>query len=119
MSDIQDITSENWQKEVIEKEGLIIADFWAEWCGPCKNMNPILKALAITFDKKKAVQVDGLPIRFVKINIDENRDLAEQNNISSIPNLIFFRNGEKVHETVGSMPFGVLKETIENIARSL
>lgn len=119
MDNIIDVTNETWQKEVVEAEGLTIVDFWAEWCGPCRNMNPILKALSITFDKKKAVRVDEKPIRIVKVNIDENSELAAQNQVSSIPNLVFFYKGEKVHETVGSMPYAVLKETIENIANTL
>lgn len=118
MSMITNVTNETWETEVAQAKGLIIVDFWAEWCGPCRNMNPILEALAIKFDNSKII-VDNLPVRFAKVNIDHNQALAQENKITTIPNLVFFRNGEKVHEVVGSTPFGVLKETIENIALSL
>ncbi len=83
------------------KEGITLVDFYAEWCGPCKMMGPILESLN--------------NVNVIKVNVDEHGDLSEQFRIMSIPTLIFFKDGKKVDEVVGFHS----KEQIENILKEL
>lgn len=83
------------------KEGITLVDFYAEWCGPCKMMGPVLESLN--------------NVNVIKVNVDEHGDLSEQFRIMSIPTLIFFKNGEKVNEVVGFHS----KEQIENILKEM
>lgn len=78
-------------KELISSPKLTIVDFWAEWCGPCRNQLPILEEYA---KKNQDIQV-------VKINVDENTDLASEYGVKSIPTLIYFKSGNVEHKTVG------------------
>ncbi len=83
------------------KEGITLVDFYAEWCGPCKMMGPVLESL------------DNVNV--IKVNVDEHGDLSEKYRIMSIPTLIFFKDGVKVNEFVGFHS----KEQIENILKEL
>jgi len=86
------LTQENFTKEVIESAGPILADFWAEWCGPCKMLGPLLDELAAEYDGR---------VRIGKVNIDEHAALAAQFNITSIPTLLLFHKGEVAEQLVG------------------
>ncbi len=94
------ITQDNFEDEVIKSTTPILVDFWAEWCGPCKIVGPILGELSETYDGK---------MKIGKLNVDENPDLASRFNVMSIPTMKFFKNGEIVGELVGAAP----KNTIE------
>ncbi len=87
--------------EDLVKEGITLVDFYAEWCGPCKMMGPVLESLK--------------NINIIKVNVDEFGELSEQFRIMSIPTLVFFKNGEKVNEAVGFHS----KEQIESIIKEL
>ncbi len=87
--------------EELIKDGVVLVDFYAEWCGPCKMMGPVLESL------------DNVNI--VKVNVDEFEDLSENYRIMSIPTLIFFKDGKNVKEVVGFHS----KEQIENILKEL
>lgn len=76
----------------VEQEGLVLADFWAPWCGPCKMLAPILDELD---------QTSGDKVKIVKINVDENPETAGKFNVMSIPTMVLFKNGEPVDKTVG------------------
>jgi len=78
-------------KELISSPKLTIVDFWADWCGPCRNQLPILEEYA----------KNNQDIQVVKINVDENTDLASEYGVKSIPTLIYFRSGNIEHKTVG------------------
>ena len=86
MSNIKDINSTNFDKEVLNSELPVLIDFWAPWCGPCRMVGPVVENLAEANQGK---------IRVAKINVDENQALAMQYGIRSIPTLSFFKGGKK------------------------
>ena len=89
------LSGQNFSQEV-EKSGIpVLVDFWAEWCGPCKAIAPILDQLAVELQGK---------MKIVKVNVDESPDLAGKFNIMSIPSLLIFKNGAPVDQIVGAMP---------------
>jgi thioredoxin 1 len=90
-----EITTENFESEVLQSEVPVIVDFWAEWCMPCKMIAPVLEELAVEYDGKVTVG---------KLNVDEQADLAAQYNIISIPTLLVFKNGEVAEQHVGAAP---------------
>lgn len=99
------ITSANFKTEVEESKIPVVIDVFATWCGPCKQMSPVVDALATELFGK---------IKIVKLNIDEERDLAIQYNISSIPTFVFIKNGQMIGKESGSMSKDVLKQKIES-----
>ena len=90
--------------ELINDSKLVIVDFWATWCGPCRMISPILDEL----EEEMADQ-----ITVVKVNVDDADEIAAQFRIMSIPTLLFFKNGQIVDKTVGAMPKAVLAEKIK------
>ena len=89
------LSEQNFSQEV-EKSALpVLVDFWAEWCGPCKAIAPILDQLAVELQGK---------MKIVKVNVDESPDLAGKFDIMSIPSLLIFKNGKPVDQIVGAMP---------------
>ena len=97
------ITNENFEDEVLAAKVPVILDFWAEWCGPCQTFIPILHSYA---EKTDAVKIG-------KINVDENRELAKQYRILSIPTVVLFENGEALKRHSGVLMEDELKEWIE------
>ena len=89
--------------ELLQSEKLVIVDFWATWCGPCRMLTPILDEVEEEMPEK---------IQVVKVNVDDADEIAAQFRIMSIPTLLFFKNGEIVDKTVGAMPKNVLVEKI-------
>lgn len=86
------ISSENFEEEVLNSEKPVLVDFFADWCGPCKMMAPIVEELATELDGKAKVG---------KLNVDENSDIAVEYNVMSIPTLIIFKNGKEEKRLVG------------------
>ena len=99
-----DITAETFE-ETIEKNDIVIVDFWAEWCGPCKQISPILEEIASNEDNK---------VTIAKINIDENPRVATDYGIRSIPTMLLFNNGELKDTKVGALPKQELNDWIKN-----
>ena len=92
MSNVKKVTTDTFRKDVIESDKPVIVDFWAEWCGPCKKLSPILEEVAEELDGQVTV---------AKVNVDEERNLGAMFQIMSIPNVLIFNHGEKVDEFVG------------------
>ena len=90
---IQSIKEDSFEKEVVNSELPVLIDFWAEWCGPCKEMNPILEEVSSEMEKK---------IKVLKINIDENPNIPNKYGVQSIPTLIIFKKGEAISTKVGA-----------------
>jgi thioredoxin 1 len=91
----REVTDANFQQEVLESEKPIMVDFWAEWCGPCRAVSPILDAIAHE-------HADKLDI--VKLNVDDNPETALKYGITSIPAMYVFRNGEIAKRVIGAKP---------------
>lgn len=101
-----EVGSQNFDKEVLQSSTPVVVDFYAHWCGPCKQMSPIIDALA----KENAGSV-----KFVKVDIDKSRDLAIKYGITSIPTLVFVKNGKPVSKEVGYKS----KDEIQRLVNSL
>ena len=98
-----DVTTATFEQEVINSEKPVIVDFWAEWCGPCHAVAPVLDRIA-------AEREDEL--KLVKVNIDNERGLAERYGVSSIPLIVLFRDGEPAAAAIGAMPKGMLEKQL-------
>lgn len=99
-------TDQNFQQEVEQNKGLVLVDFFADWCGPCKVMGPIIEELAGEYKDNGGVKIG-------KLNIDESMETAEKFNVMSIPTLIFFKDGKPAETLVGLQDKGSLKELID------
>ena len=95
------ITKDNFKSEVLEHKGTVLVDFWADWCGPCRMLSPIVDEVA----------TENPGIKVGKINVDEQQELSAQFGIMSIPTLLVFRDGKKISESIGLIP----KEQIEKM----
>ena len=91
----QDVTEATFDREVLESEDPVIVDFWAEWCGPCHLVAPILDQIA---EERRD------ELRLVKVNVDEEDGLARRYGIVSIPTIVLFKGGEPVAATIGARP---------------
>ncbi len=98
------LNESNFKKEVLEAKTLVVVDFWAAWCGPCKMIAPIVEELAKEYAQK---------VKIAKVDIDDNSNIASQYGIMSIPTLVFFKNGKAVAQTVGVVSKAELKRKIE------
>lgn len=88
------VTKENFEHEVLQSERTVLLDFWAEWCGPCRMLSPVVDQIA---EETPTIKVG-------KVNVDEQPDLARQFGVMSIPTLVVLKNGEVVHTSVGVQP---------------
>jgi len=100
MSNLMEATTGNFDKEVIQTAGKVLVDFWAPWCGPCRMQTPILE---------KLVESGEIKAKILKLNTDENTDIAQKYGIVSIPTLILFEDGKEKERFVGVQPENVLK----------
>lgn len=99
-----ELTDENF-REIINKYPLVAVDFWAEWCGPCKRMEPVIEQLAAEYSGKAV---------FGKMNVDQNRKVPQKFGIASIPTLIIFKDGEPVDKNIGLVQIGELERKLES-----
>jgi thioredoxin 1 len=97
-------TDGNFGVEVLESDKLVVVDFWAPWCGPCRLVGPILEEIAVDNDSK---------LKVVKVNVDENPALAQRYGIRGIPTMMFFKGGEAVDMTVGAAMKDRIQEKID------
>ena len=98
------ITDDNFQSEVLNSETPVLVDFWAEWCGPCRMVAPVLDQLADEMNGK---------VRIAKLNVDENQKVAYQYQVASIPTSILFKGGQMADRTMGAMPKSAFQSFIE------
>ena len=98
------LTSQNFEEEVLKSEKPVLVDFWAAWCGPCKMIAPIFEELAEEYKEE---------VKFGKVNVDEQTDLAVKYRVTSIPTLVLFKNGEITKTSVGFCSKSELKEMIK------
>ena len=103
---VHHIENEQIINEVLEKQGLVVVDFFATWCGPCQMLSPVI----VNLDKK----YDG-EVEFYKINVDENQDAAMRYGVNSVPTLIFFKDGEEIERQVGFMEEDELSKFIDEL----
>ena len=98
-------TSQNWKKEVEQSNVPVMVDFWASWCGPCRMVSPVIDALGRKHEGK---------IKIVKVNVDENQDLATKYGIMSIPTIMLFNNGKLIDQAIGAAPAEYFEEFLRN-----
>ena len=106
MSDEVKVTTGTFEAEVVKSAIPVVADFWAEWCGPCRMIAPVLKELAKDYKDK---------LKVVKINVDEEPDLAARYGIQSIPSLLFFKGGQIVKQQIGAVPRPILEKIVKEL----
>ena len=95
------LSEDNWEQEVLKSDTPVLVDFWAQWCGPCRMVAPVLDQIADEMDGK---------VRVAKLDVDSNQQIAYQFQVSSIPTFILFKNGQMADRMMGAMP----KSAFEN-----
>ena len=106
MSGIPSVNSQTFKTEVIESQQPVLVDFWAQWCGPCLMLGPVLEKIAVKYKDK---------IQVYKLNVDENRDIASDYQIMSIPCLIVFKGGMETGRIIGFMDEDRLSAEIDAV----
>ncbi len=102
----KEFTAENFEQEVIKSDKPVLVDFWAEWCGPCKMLTPVIDSVASEYSDKYSIG---------KLNVDHNSDIAAKYGIRSIPCLLFFNNGEVQEQIVGAVEKSEIVNTLEKL----
>ncbi|MDR0382200.1 MAG: thioredoxin [Oscillospiraceae bacterium] len=102
--EVQTLTTQNFSEAVSKTSGVVVVDFWAPWCAPCRLIAPIVERLAEALAGRA---------RFGKVNIDENRELAVEHGVMSIPTLLIFKDGVEAERVVGARPEETLLSSIE------
>jgi thioredoxin 1 len=98
-----EFTDANFQKDVLESDKLTVVDFWAEWCGPCRAIGPVVEELSKQYEGK---------VNIGKVNVDNNSHVSTSFGITSIPAILFFKNGQVVDKQIGAVPKSVLEKKI-------
>lgn len=107
MSSAIAVTDDSFETEVLSGEIPVVVDFWAEWCGPCKLVAPVLDELAREYDGR---------VKVTKMNVDENPGISMKYQVRSIPTLMFFKGGERVDQVIGAVPKAELKKRFDAVS---
>ena len=99
-----DTSDANFDKDIIDADKLVVVDLWAEWCGPCKLMEPVLKEFAEEYFER---------VKLVKLNIDQNQQTPSKYNVMNIPTLLLFKDGKEIDRIIGAMPKNQLIKQIK------
>ncbi|MGC8687863.1 MAG: thioredoxin [Candidatus Micrarchaeia archaeon] len=105
---VKDIEQSNFEEEVLKSNIPVVIDMWAEWCGPCRIYSPIFDELSKDYEGK---------IKFVRLNVDNNPEIAEKYNIMSIPTTLVFVNGKVKAAQIGAMPKDMVKKWLDKIIK--
>jgi thioredoxin 1 len=103
------LSSSEFEKEVLKSQLPTVVDFYADWCGPCRMVSPIIEALSSEYDGR---------VKFVKVNTDDNPDIAMRYGIMSIPTIIVFKNGQVASTIIGAGPATMYKQKIDTVLKS-
>jgi thioredoxin 1 len=106
MGDIFEVSDKNFDSEIMQADQPAMVDFWAEWCGPCKMVGPIVEELAKEYKDK---------IKVAKMDVDQNRETPARFGIRNIPTLIFFKNGEVAKTIIGAQPKSSIEEELKKL----
>jgi len=104
---VKDVTDQTFETEVLKSSQPVLIDMWAPWCGPCRQVKPLLEKLADKYKDK---------VKFCAMNVDENPKTPAQYRVMSIPNMLFIKDGKVVDTGIGAVPEGVLAPKIEALA---
>ncbi len=107
MADTQVLTDDNFQNET--NDGLVLVDFWAPWCGPCRMVSPVIEDLAGDYDGK---------LKVGKVNVDDNQQVAMQFRVMSIPTVILFKDGQPVETMIGAQPKSAYQARLQPYLRA-
>ena len=103
---VKEFTSENFSTEVIESDTPVLVDFWAEWCGPCRVIAPVVDEIATEYSQKVKVE---------KLNVDHHNQVASKYGVRSIPALLIFKNGTVANQIVGAVPKNKITEILDSV----
>ncbi|MCX7697849.1 MAG: thioredoxin [Candidatus Goldbacteria bacterium] len=107
---VVEISEKDFEKEVLKSDIPVLVDFWAPWCGPCKMIAPIIEKIEKEYNQK---------MKFLKVDIDSNPNIASEMGIRSIPTLIIFKNGDMVEQVVGVVTEIQLKKIIDKVIENI
>ena len=102
---ILQLNARNWNDIVLNSDSPVLVDFWAEWCGPCRMVGPIIEQSSQSLEGK---------VKVFKLNVDQNQEIATKHNIQSIPSLVLFKNGKEIARTIGLSPKEKYEKFVNN-----